>query len=71
MGLFVCSTCGAVENTALGLYWAQPDHPECSECGKGEWHGRFPKEKLSDCPSLKRETLTSFYLVSTNEPVTQ
>lgn len=43
MGLFICENCGAIENTALGFYWARrvlkfKDHPEldgkalCSEC---------------------------------------
>lgn len=43
MPLFVCEKCGAIENTALGTYWAREsfrfkDHPEldgkalCSEC---------------------------------------
>lgn len=43
MGLFICEKCGAIENTALGMYWASEyahykDHPEldgkllCSEC---------------------------------------
>ena len=70
MGLFVCSKCEAVENTALGTYWSQHTNPLCSECGKGKWHGQFPKETLAECPSLKRETPTSYYLVSANSNCT-
>ena len=48
MPLFKCQTCGCVENTALGDYWnakhSEGRAPRCSECGKGKWHGRFPKE---------------------------
>jgi len=47
MPLFKCSKCGAVENTALGAYWAQKCRGEpvlCSECDTGTWHGQFPKE---------------------------
>lgn len=47
MPLFRCEKCGCVENTALSDYWM--DHLEkkpaqCSECGTGEWHRRFPKK---------------------------
>ena len=46
MSLFVCDHCQAIENTALGLFWCRKPRglPRlCSECGKGEWHGEFPK----------------------------
>lgn len=43
MSLFVCDICGCVDNTALGDYWARPI-ARCSECGRGKWHGKFPKE---------------------------
>lgn len=87
MPLFVCEKCGAVENTALGSYWARDhvrykDSPElngkalCSECtpksfeggsptGKGEWHGRFPKEYVKDLPPerLKSYNLLNFKIM--------
>lgn len=47
MPLFECTQCHCVENTALGEYWWRKykDMPViCSECGKGKWHGKFPKE---------------------------
>lgn len=46
MSLYVCEKCKAVENTALGQYWGH-DVKLCSECGRGQWHGRFPKEYFS------------------------
>lgn len=49
MPLFECPKCGVVENTATGHYWpAEPDEVACSECYKGEWHGRFPRTQASD-----------------------
>ena len=47
MPLFACSKCNVVENTALGCYWWEHLKGKavlCSECGKGKWHGLFPKE---------------------------
>lgn len=43
MPLFKCRECGCVENTACGNYWCSTDHPTCSECDTGVWHGRFEK----------------------------
>lgn len=43
MSLFICSVCNSVDNTALGRYWAEPE-PKCSECYRGKWHNKFPKE---------------------------
>lgn len=62
MPLFNCTSCGAVENTALSNYWADqsasrrtssvPFNPVCSKCDPriGEWHGKFPRkyEPVSD-----------------------
>lgn len=42
MSLYQCEECGGRENTALGAYWGR-DRKLCSECGKGEWHGKFRK----------------------------
>lgn len=42
MSLYQCQKCGAVENTALGEYWGR-EIKLCSECGRGKWHGKFPK----------------------------
>ena len=52
MPLYVCSKCKAVENTALGHFWASNMRkrykdggpPLCSECHSGKWHDKFPKE---------------------------
>jgi hypothetical protein len=53
MPLFICDKCHCIENTALGRYWSKdlPSASEkgkalCSECSKGKWHSRFPKEKF-------------------------
>lgn len=46
MPLFKCSKCHCIENTACGHYWMRHADGEpvlCSECGDGEWHGKFPK----------------------------
>ena len=48
MPLFACSVCNTVENTALGVYWSDPEAPICSECSTGIWHGRFPQSKADD-----------------------
>jgi hypothetical protein len=53
MPLFNCTSCGAVENTALSNYWTDlyqkdksvPFNPLCSKCDAriGQWHGRFDR----------------------------
>lgn len=44
MPMFVCGQCGCAENTACGLYWMRVGKAKlCSECHKGQWHGKFPK----------------------------
>ena len=48
MSLYLCSECGVIENTALGAYYGNRIRKEpvlCSLCGKGEWHGRFPRQQ--------------------------
>lgn len=56
MPLYMCRSCGAIENTALGEYWRQQMdahendgqfEPKCSECFTGKWHEKFPK-KIAD-----------------------
>ena len=47
MPLFICDTCGSVENTATSDFWIQahqglPDR-RCSKCRTGTWHGVFPQ----------------------------
>jgi len=43
VSLFICKTCGAVENTALSLgFWS--GDKRCSECITDVWHGRFKKD---------------------------
>ena len=49
MGLFRCSQCGCVENTALSRYWKDRQErqpPRCSACDPriGAWHGQFPRQ---------------------------
>lgn len=54
MPLFECSTCGALENTALSNYWSDVMHDKkpalCSECDPeiGKWHGSFPKRNAKE-----------------------
>lgn len=53
MPLFNCTSCAAIENTALSNYWVDqhrkdksvPFNPLCSKCDPriGEWHGRFER----------------------------
>ena len=45
MPLFICQKCKTIENTALGDYWTKAKKL-CSECSRGKWHNRFPKEKF-------------------------
>lgn len=51
MPLFECERCGVVDNTALSDFWDRQwdDLSQlCSLCGKGEWHGEFPRELASE-----------------------
>ena len=53
MGLFPCSKCGCVEDTALCHFWSAPlrETPTvCSACDPtiGKWHGEFPQELATD-----------------------
>lgn len=50
MALFVCESCGCIENTALSRFWRRRQIPEldgralCSDCDPGTtWHGKFPR----------------------------
>lgn len=47
MSIFLCTTCGCVENTATSGYWGRKDKacPVCSVCDPaiGVWHDRFPR----------------------------
>lgn len=52
MPLFACTSCDAIDNTAISGYWGQQldamdagaeFKPKCSECHTGKWHGEFPK----------------------------
>ena len=51
MPLFVCDSCGCLENTAPNCsdYYVQQRQKlptrECSECRTGQWHNRFPKRR--------------------------
>lgn len=53
MGLFVCSQCRAVDNTAVtnwAVRTARRQPPLCSECDPeiGRWHGKFPKQEFTE-----------------------
>jgi hypothetical protein len=53
MPLFNCTSCAAIENTALSKYWTDlyrrdksvPFNPLCSKCDPriGKWHGNFER----------------------------
>lgn len=48
MPLFVCDTCGCVDNTAMpgnNFYEVDDKSQLCTECYNGKWHGEFPKMK--------------------------
>ena len=50
MPRFLCTKCGAVENTATSDYWVDTmdnKQPVCSKCKTGVWHGRFPRKHWS------------------------
>lgn len=64
MPLYMCRSCGSVENTALGSYWQQemvaheaeqPFAPKCSACFTGEWHGKFPRKSAAGMMTDKGE----------------
>lgn len=51
MSTFICSRCGAVENTATCNYWVNKyeDKPVlCSKCETGLWHNKFPRKHWSE-----------------------
>lgn len=46
MSLYNCTSCGAVENTALDPFWmnkAPARKQLCHQCGTGKHHDRFPR----------------------------
>lgn len=50
MSTFLCTRCGAIENTATSDYWIdimEGKPPICSKCKTGVWHGKFPREHWS------------------------
>jgi hypothetical protein len=62
MPLIVCSKCQAIDNTATGSnYWFIEDKSKvlCSECFRGKWHNKFPKNKF-DPEKWKYEEGTNF-----------
>lgn len=51
MGVYICETCGSLENTAIGGYWKNRRNHEplqCSECNTGKWHGLFLKKSWQE-----------------------
>lgn len=50
MSTFICTRCGAIENTATSDYWldvSEGKPPICSKCETGQWHNKFPREHWS------------------------
>lgn len=50
MSTFLCTRCGAIENTATSSYWIDTRDgkpPICSKCKTGTWHGEFPRTHWS------------------------
>lgn len=50
MPTFICTRCGAIENTATSDYWLYKfdgKPPICSQCGSGKWHGKFKRQHWS------------------------
>lgn len=50
MSTFICTRCGAIENTATSDYWydtMENRQPVCSKCSSGKWHNMFPREHWS------------------------
>lgn len=50
MSTFLCTRCGAIENTATSDYWIDmlDGRPViCSKCKTGVWHNKFPRTHWS------------------------
>lgn len=50
MSTFLCTKCGAIENTATSKYWydtMEGRPPICSKCSTGKWHDMFPRTHWS------------------------
>ena len=54
MGVFVCDSCGCLENTALSNYWIRNKGTPalCSACDPaiGKWHGAFKRRMWDGNP---------------------
>lgn len=51
MPTFLCTRCGAIENTATSDYWIdvmEGNKPICSKCQTGFWHNRFEHKHWSE-----------------------
>ena len=51
MSTFICTRCGAIENTATSDYWVdtmEGKQPVCSKCKTGVWHNKFPRKHWSE-----------------------
>ena len=47
MSVFICETCGCIDNTAVSGYWrnvVNNEPKQCSECNTGKWHGEWEKD---------------------------
>ena len=71
MPLFACTSCDAIDNTAISGYWEQqldahdagkPFEPKCSECHTGTWHGEFPKRFAKAEGYVPDSKLTGFIM---------
>ncbi len=50
MSTFICTRCGAVENTATSEYWTLKREGKpviCSKCSTGKWHNKFARRHWS------------------------
>lgn len=50
MSTFLCTRCGAIENTATSNYYYHKLEGQpviCSKCETGKWHDRFPRKHWS------------------------
>lgn len=69
MPLFICSECGAVDNSATGKFWRHEDAPLCAECSTGTWHGKFPKEPWDGHTKVRNPPVGSVCQKCGNGPV--
>ena len=71
MPLFACTSCDAIDNTAISGYWEQQldahhakveFQPKCSECHSGKWHGEFPKRSAKEAGYIPDPRMSGFVM---------